>query len=216
MEFVYVAPREGLFPACFPQGFHPFGGEDEAGAFLERIAQTGFFVERSRAETTPAWKQVIPYCVVVHEGRILRMRRRSRGGEARLHDKLSIGVGGHINPEDHPRETSGARGADGIVSAAARREISEELEVRGGYELRLVGYLNDDSNPVGAVHLGLIHVVQTEFPVSIRETDVLEGDLATTDELLAGQLRGDDFETWSSTLLAHMDRLVSVHPIATL
>src|SRR5262249_56887683 len=68
MEFVFVAPREALFPACYPQGFHPFSergserGSESGGVreLLERVREHGFFVERSRAERTPAWKQLIP------------------------------------------------------------------------------------------------------------------------------------------------------------
>jgi len=207
MEFVFVAPREELFPACYPQGFHAFSG-GAGQQFVERLAATGFFVERARAERTPAWKQVIPYCVVQHEGRILRMRRRPKGGEARLFDKLTIGVGGHINPVDQESTTST------LFARAARRELEEELEVRGEYELRLCGFLNDDSNPVGAVHLGLIHVVTCMEPVGIREHDVLVGELIEPEQLLSEARRGEDFETWSRTLIDHLGEL-RVHAPAT-
>src|SRR5262245_42057093 len=119
----FVAPRQAGFPACYPHGFHAFQDEGAAAAFLERLRQHGFFVERERAERTPAWKQPIPYCVVASEERILLMKRRAKGGEARLHDKLSIGVGGHINPVDREDGTD-------LLLSAARREIAEELEVR--------------------------------------------------------------------------------------
>lgn len=216
MEFVYVAPREELFPTCYPQGFRPFGDPTAAQGFLDRLATAGFFVERARAETTPAWKQVIPYCLVVCEGQILRMRRRPRGGEARLHGKVSIGVGGHINPVDHDPESLEVdpRGPS-LFRRAAEREIEEEIDVQPGFELILAGYLNDDSNAVGAVHLGLVYVAHTPHPVRIRETDVLEGQLVEPSELQAALRRGEDFESWSSILLAHYERLPYVHAPAT-
>jgi predicted NUDIX family phosphoesterase len=214
MEFVYVTPREDLFPACYPQGFQPFGDPVEGQAFLGRLATSGFFVERDRAERTPAWKQVIPFCLVVREGEVLRMRRRPRGGESRLHGKVSIGVGGHINPVDHDSHPVGPRDASLFVRAAAR-EIAEEIDVQPGYELSLSGFLNDDSNPVGAVHLGLVYVAHTPHPVRIRETDVLEGQLVAPRELQAALRRGEDFESWSSMLLAHLERLLHVHAPAT-
>jgi predicted NUDIX family phosphoesterase len=208
MEFVYVAPRAELFPSHYPQGYHPFAGPPEAQAFLGHLLEHGFFVERARAERSPCWKQIIPYCIVAHEGRVLLLRRCAKGGEPRLHDKLSIGIGGHINPVD-------ARNPGELIQAAARREIAEELEVRGEYELRLHGYLNDDSNPVGAVHLGLVHLVNTQGPVRVRERDVLEGRLAATEELRASLVRGDNLESWSSLLIPHLDALELVHPTAT-
>ena len=208
MEFVFVAPREALFPACYPQGFEHFPSDREARDFLARMAAHGFFVERERAERNPSWKQVIPYCVVASGERILLMRRRAQGGEARLFDKLSIGVGGHINPVDR------VDGSD-VVLAAARRELAEELEVRGEFELQLRGYLNDDSNPVGAVHVGLVFGAITPGPVRIREQDVLEGHLVAPEELHASLARGEDFETWSATLIAHLDELGLVRQTAT-
>ncbi len=208
MEFVFVAPREALFPACTPQGFQPFPGASEADEFLARLSAHGFFVERARAERTPAWKQVIPYCVVTSGERILLTKRRAKGGEARLHDKLSIGVGGHINPVDRVDGTD-------LVLAAARREIAEELEVRGEYELELLGYLNDDSNPVGAVHVGLVFAARTTGSVRIREEDVLEGQLVVPAELHASRSSGANLETWSSILIAHLDELGLVRLPAT-
>jgi predicted NUDIX family phosphoesterase len=208
MEFVFVAPREAVFPSFYPQGLHAFSAESEAREFLARLSGHGFFVERERAERTPIWKQVIPYCVVAADGEVLLTRRRTKGGEARLHDKLSIGIGGHINPVDR------AEGVD-LLLAAARREIEEELEVRGEYGLRLVGFLNDDSNPVGAVHLGLVFVANPTGAVSIREEDVLEGHMVALEDLRARHSRGDNFETWSSILVANLERFLHVEQHAT-
>jgi predicted NUDIX family phosphoesterase len=210
MEFVFVAPREALFTTCTPQGFQRFETEEEASKMLALLAAEGFFVERERAERTPAWKQVIPYCVVANESGVLLMKRRKQGGEKRLHDKLSIGVGGHINPVDVDVEDD-----EDLVLAAARREISEEIDVRGELELRLVGSLNDDSNPVGAVHVGLVFAAIASGSVCIREEDVLEGQVVALEELRATLARGDNLETWSSILIAHLDELGLVRQTAT-
>jgi predicted NUDIX family phosphoesterase len=210
MEFVFVAPREALFATCYPQGFQRFRTEREGESFLARVGGQGFFVQRERAEETPGWKQIIPYCVVASDERILLMKRRAKGGEARLHDKFSIGVGGHINPLDNDDA-----GAIDLVRSAARREIAEELEVRGEYDLHLVGYLNDDSNPVGAVHLGVVFAANPSGSVRIREQDVLEGAMVDRAELRARLARGENLETWSSILIAHLDELLPVRQSAT-
>ena len=154
MEFVFVVPREELFEGALPQGWMPFESGEEPQAFLDVLERTGFFVERDHAEKNPRLKQIIPYTVLCSAGSVLLMRRLSKGGERRLHDKLSIGVGGHINPGD--LGPSGRRSE--LLERAAEREIAEEIEVRGAYETRPIGLLNDDSNPVGAVHLGWVQV----------------------------------------------------------
>ena len=142
------------------------------------------------------------------------MRRLSQGGESRLHDKLSIGVGGHINPEDleeelspAPTPTPAGRARD-PVAAGTRREIAEELEIRGTYALRSVGILNDDTNPVGAVHVGLVQVLAVDGSVTIREREVLEGRLTSRDGLLSLLADGAPFESWSARLVERLDELL--------
>ncbi len=209
MEFVFVIPRERLFPEAYPHGFTPFRTAADRQSFEGVIREHGFFVERDYAEHTPLLKQVIPYTLLVSEGRLLLMRRLARGGERRLHGKLSIGVGGHINPED-VRE--GVRAIEG----GTRREIEEEIDVRGSYELRMAGFLNDDSNPVGAVHVGIVQIADVRGSIAIREQDVLDGRLVLAEELKTLHARGEDFETWSSILIEHLDELVHHLEPATL
>ena len=115
MEFVLVVPRTMLFPESTPHGLVPFDGARPAEAVHACVESHGFFVEREYAERTPSLKQVIPYSIVVRhrpgdEPEVLCLRRTTRGGEPRLHDKLSIGVGGHIDPEDLPDGSNGPKG----------------------------------------------------------------------------------------------------------
>ena len=210
MEFVYVVPRGELFPDCYPQGLVPFAGPAEREAFENTVRERGFFVERAYAERTPALQQIIPYTVVSTEGDILLMRRLPKSGEKRLHDKLSIGVGGHINPEDV--STSGVTDP---IRAGTQRELDEELFVRGPYAIRPLGFLNDDSNPVGAVHVGLVQLAVVKGSVAIREEDVLEGRLVPPAELRSLRTGGANFESWSSILIDRLDELVPLQePVA--
>ena len=222
MEFVFVVPRPRIFRGGFyPQGLVAYGGGLSREDILGQVREHGFFVERDVAERTPEWKQVIPYTVVTCNSRVLLTRRLGTGGEARLHDKLSIGVGGHINPVDAaPPRSASERAAwtcealsevdprEDPVSAGTRREVDEELSIRGNASLRPVGILNDDSNAVGAVHVGLVQVLSVCGDVSIREQEVLEGQLVLPDELRARLRRGANFETWSRVLVERLDEVV--------
>ncbi len=203
MEFVYVVPRKELFPQSYPQGLVRFDDDNARASTARTIREHGFFVQRETAEHNPDWKQIIPYSILVRDEHVLLMRRLSRGGEKRLHDKLSIGVGGHINPED-----IGTSGVSDPVEAGTRREVDEELRVQGTYEIRSIGLLNDDSNPVGAVHVGWVQVLHVKGSVEIREEDVLEGRLVTPGELREELSRGANFETWSSTLVRRLDEIL--------
>jgi predicted NUDIX family phosphoesterase len=134
-------------------------------------------------EIDDSQKQIIPYLVLRDRDRYFLMRRTRSGGDARLHDRWSIGVGGHINPGD--------RDLDGGL----RREWAEELVADFMPEFRLVGLLNDDSTDVGRVHLGAVYLADAGGrSVEIRETDKLTGAFASADEVAAV---ARDLETWS-------------------
>lgn len=222
MEFVFVVPRSELFRDAYPQGFVPFGpaGAGLSLGHVEAVAREhGFFVERDHAERNPALKQIIPYTLVHARSRgvlgtatgpgdgaeegVLVMRRLARGGESRLHDKLSIGVGGHLNPEDLVSTRDRA-----LFTEGARRELAEELVLEGTWHVEGVGLLNDDANAVGAVHVGLVQVLHLDGSVNIREEDVLEGNLVPTEELRRLRASGANFETWSSLLIDRLDELL--------
>jgi predicted NUDIX family phosphoesterase len=150
---------------------------------LAVVAREGRFMRRANAEVDPTHKQVIPYLVLRDGDRWFLMRRTAAGGDARLHDLWSIGVGGHLNP------------GDGDVAGGLAREWAEEIEADFEPDYAPVGLLNDDTTPVGAVHIGLVYVADASGrPVAIRETEKLAGAFATTDEVEA--VRGQ-LETWS-------------------
>jgi predicted NUDIX family phosphoesterase len=217
MEFVYVVPRELLFPHCYPHGLQAFGEDLRREEFEERALEHGFFVERPYAERSPHLKQIIPYAVVCCGDEVLMVRRLNKGGESRLHDKLSIGIGGHINPVDGETkqvEHLAAGGEQDLFTAATARELHEELAITGDFTARAVGLLNDDSNPVGAVHLGLVQVVQVRGSVTIREVDQLEGRLMATSGLQALRADGANFETWSALLVDSLDELIPHSPVS--
>lgn len=199
MEFVYVVKRHELFPLRFPHGFEPADATSAADV-LARIRTRGFFVERRHAETDATLKQIIPYCVVVRGSEVFLTRRTSRGGDARLFGKRSIGVGGHVNPVD---------GSD-VLALGLRREIEEELHVQGEWSARAVGFLNDDATDVGSVHFGLVHVVRVAGDVAVRETETLTGGFVAAEELrrLCAAERAT-FETWSALLVDRLDEVLN-------
>ena len=194
MEFVWVVRRDELFHGRYPHGLEVLS-DLALAEHVASIREQGFFVERRHAERDWTLKQVIPYCVVVQGGQVLRTRRLPRGGEARLHGKRSIGIGGHLNPVDAPD----------VVAAGLQRELEEELEIDGSWTVRTVGLLNDDATEVGAVHVGRVHVVEVTGEVRIRETDALEGEFVSVEELAEScRLERGTYETWSAFVIDRM------------
>jgi predicted NUDIX family phosphoesterase len=119
-------------------------------------------------------------------------RRTRAGGETRLHELYSVGVGGHVSRAD-------LESAGDLVAAGLRRELEEELVIDGPWSARLAGVLNDDENPVGRVHFGLVYVIEVESgDVTIRETDRLTGRLADAADVRDVYPR---METWSQLVV---------------
>jgi predicted NUDIX family phosphoesterase len=178
-ERVLVVPRAALVAG---EGWLGIRRGSLDGA-LAVVAGEGFFMRRGDAEEDPGHKQVIPYLVLRDGERWFLMRRTRAGGDARLHDRWSIGVGGHLNP------------GDGDVAGGLAREWAEELVADFEPAYTPVGLLNDDTTPVGAVHVGFVYVADAGGrPVAIRETDKLEGSFVTTEAVAAVR---DGLKTWS-------------------
>ena len=192
VEQVLVLPREQVPGGCDFTGIRD--ADDQTMTALQAAtAAHGRFVDRPIAEEDPSLKQLIPYVIVRDGPLVYLMERTAAGGDPRLHGKASIGVGGHLNPVDQGEDTL----ADGL-----RREWSEELVADWEPDFRLVGLLNDDSNPVGSVHLGVVFEVQANGrPVEVRERDKLSGRFATVAEVhsTAGRM-----ETWSRLVADHL------------
>lgn len=179
-ELVFVVPRSAV-----PEGAGWYGMRtDGLDAFVEALQREGRYEPRADMEADPSFKQVIPYLVLRDGPRYFLMQRTAAGGDARLHHRYSIGVGGHLNP------------GDGGVHGGLRREWDEELVADFYPEFNLVAMLNDDTTPVGAVHLGAVFVADVGGrPISIRETDKLTGAFADPEDVAAVVER---METWSS------------------
>ena len=187
-ELVFVVPRSSIPDDAGWYGIRT----DDLDEFVEALERDGRYEPRSAMEVDPSFKQIIPYLVLRDGDRFFLMRRTRAGVDARLHDRYSIGVGGHLNP------------GDGGVIGGLRREWQEELVADFEPEFRLVGLLNDDTTDVGAVHLGAVFVADAGGSrVDIRETDKLTGAFAAPDEVAAVV---DRMETWSRLCFEFLDR----------
>ena len=158
------------------------------------------FVPRHKAEKDDSLKQLIPYFLICHEGKIWCYVRGKKSGEERLVAKASMGIGGHMNNHDMDL-------FDDIYNRAAIRELEEEVVLPAGYSHKVVALLNDDLTPVGRVHLGVIHILRSpSADVKKREGVITESGFRTVNELKAMY---DRMETWSQICLDQIDGLLA-------
>jgi predicted NUDIX family phosphoesterase len=179
--------------------FQGFSAEAELYITALLVPELMQYRPRSEVEDDPSYKQIIPYVVFRFADTVFCYTRGKSQGEARLHRLRSLGVGGHVSEDD----AEGRKSLDAYESAM-RRELDEEVEVASPGRIRRVGLINDDSTPVGQVHLGVVHLYELEHPhVSAREEGLAEAGFIPLSNILTIQ---HEFETWSQICIASILR----------
>ena len=169
-------------------------------AMLSR--QNNFFVARSSAEIDPSLKQIIPYALLVSGGKVLRYKRGKKSGEQRLVAKGSIGIGGHMNDRDEELFALDKK----AYFAGVQREIDEEVVVERPLQNRIAALINDDSNEVGQVHLGVVHILDLAHPrAEKRESMILNLEFLTPNQLRSER---ETLETWSQICVDNLHKLL--------
>lgn len=193
MEQVLVTDRKALEAKLGPAVFVTQGLEGLKSYLLAHH----FFLPRQQAEYDATVRQIIPYVILRRQGSYFLLRRLKKQTEQRLHQKLSLGVGGHINPTEEAA-------ADPIL-AGLHRELAEEVDVPSVRSLTCVGLINETTGGVSDYHTGLVYLLETDGAVTVRETEKMTGSWATPQELQAVY---EDLETWSQLVF---DRVIVPH-----
>ncbi|MFA6186523.1 MAG: hypothetical protein WC770_04835 [Phycisphaerae bacterium] len=162
------------------------------------------FMPRSQVEKDPAYKQLIPYVIMSYNGKYLSYVRGKRAGETRLVGNRSIGIGGHINPIDADNSSLFAYLYENYLAAVAR-EVAEEVSIETNHTNNIVALLNDESNDVGSVHLGIVHYWKLDAPnINRREQMITQMTFMTSAEL-HGVF--DTLETWSGLCVKNLEEI---------
>lgn len=193
-EQVLVIDRHALENAgLLKQGIFPISSN-----VLDKVLQdlSLRFVLRAQTEQDPSKKQLIPYVILRYQDALLTYVRGKRAGETRLVGHRSIGIGGHINPTD---DMSLFGNHLETYFNAVKREVFEEIDIQTSYQDQIVALLNDDSNPVGQVHLGIVHIWKLDKPaVDRKEQMITQLEFMPIQDL--ARLK-DTMETWSQLCL---------------
>lgn len=153
------------------------------------------------AEINLDYVQPIPYIVIRRGDQFYVTSRLSGAGETRLHGKLAMGAGGHMNPLSRHEVES----FNNVLKVNTERELEEELNITGEYELNITGLINDDSDDVNYVHIGILGFLDLEETgeVTIREVEQLAGEWMTLDQLRKQDVY-DRLENWGKIVVDMM------------
>ena len=165
---------------------------DSCDTLLNLINAKKEFHWRSIMETDENYKQVIPYLIFQFQDLFFVMQRKETASEQRLKNKLSIGIGGHIRKEDISSKS---------LFDWARREFAEEINYDGKFETELIGALNDDSNSVGKVHLGIVFLLKGDSDKIKVRSELKSGYLVKKEDL---ETLVPKMETWSKIVSQYL------------
>lgn len=185
-ELILVVPRTELFKnhAAW-SGLKAVDFEE----YLAIINEKKEFQLRSVMEQDPHYKQIIPYLVFRHQDKYFLMQRTAKATETRLQNKYSLGIGGHIRQEDMTANS---------LFEWATREFHEEVEYQDTFSIKPLGVLNDDSNPVGQVHIGFVFLLEGSTPHISVKSELKSGQLYSLEELKSYFA---SMETWSQLVV---------------
>lgn len=191
-----------VFQASLLQDIGPFQGINlDLDKYFEVIEKEYRFLKRADVEEDTNFKQLIPYVILHYKKKILSYRRGQLLSEKRLLHNYSIGIGGHISVDD-PNLLSTPY-EEGMI-----REVQEEIYIDTEYESKAVALLNDDTNEVGRVHFGIIHVFNLAEPkIRKREKSINELRFVTLQEIKRNFLK---YENWSQICIKNIDKLIEI------
>lgn len=194
-EQILVVPRKLLEEhGLLAQGFSTGSVSQNVQKVEKLVREHAQYHPRYLMEEDESFKQVIPYFVFMHDKKLFLMQRSAKAGETRLASKYTLGIGGHVRKTD-------LEGGD--IAAWGMREFEEEVAYEGDMSLVPLGLLNDDSDAVGRVHLGVVYLVCGQSEQIAIKSELQSGVLATREECDSVHAR---MEGWSAMVY---DALVS-------
>jgi predicted NUDIX family phosphoesterase len=190
---ILVIERKHIPEPLLKQGFNP-ASESLVKSLLENPQL--FFMQRDLAENDPNYKQLIPYVVFQSPKGFFSYQRGKASSETRLRMLRSLGVGGHIEKED------GDIGQNSYIKGLWR-ELKEEVGIDPSNNIKLLGFINDDSNDVGKVHLGIVHLYQLETSdLESKELNLTDCKFSSISKIKEEE---ESFETWSRLLIPFLE-----------
>jgi len=194
-EQILVVNRKELFNNEENHFYGFLKKEDEKTKKIIDTFESYEVKRRGDMEEDPSFKQLIGYVLLkdINTNEVLVYKRLVGGGEARLHGKASVGIGGHMN------EVEG-KSIFEMLKINASRELNEEVgvsEEEALENLQFIGLINDDETEVGQVHIGVVY----EYKVDKKQVEVKEDDTLVIRWMSSAEAKKEEnYETWSEFL----------------
>ncbi|MEM4325723.1 MAG: hypothetical protein QXU40_00260 [Candidatus Pacearchaeota archaeon] len=200
---IVVIRNENLFENDYFNGFRE---KDEAD-YKSRILTNFEIMRRGSSEELPnhplgnaeldtRFKQTIPHCAIFNpeSKEILVYKRSNLNTEKRLIGRWSLDFRGHIEERDITGEN--------FIENSMRIELRKEILLKGIInKVELLGYINNENNPVGKVHFGIAYLLHTTarevIPLDKTVSEIRFLSLKKIEELCSSEY----VESWSRIIL---------------
>lgn len=167
--------------------------------------KSGHINRRGDMEHNENYLQPIPAVLIKRGNKLFTYKRLEGSGEERLHNKVSVTVGGHMNMIMNEYYNF-----EHLLALNAARELEEEVfilddkgnEINNHYQQtkhsKIIGIGYTDETSVDRVHLAVYSIIEIpeDYDVKVKETEVLDGEFKTLDEI-----KQYDLENWTKMIL---------------
>lgn len=143
---------------------------------------------RAQAEENFNYKQIISYIMCIYQDSFFVTKRKKHSTENRLSNQFSLGIGGHLRKTDILKN----------ISDWGEREFFEEAKWHGSFCPTPYAYINDNSNDVGKVHLGVAYLLLLDNMNIATKSELKQGIFMSLEEINTDVKR---LESWSKLLL---------------
>jgi len=194
---ILVVKREVLFKDSYFSGFVT---KEQMNFIPTILGKNEFQVRTPELEKNPEYQQIISYLWIINPKSkqvfaYKRANKKEHYNEGRLMNKVSCGVGGHIDKADAGWE---------VIEKVMMRELKEEVKMDVYPTPKVVGFINDDGDDVGKVHFGIVAIVETTDKVEKGDDEMVSGQFQSTGHLYTlGELERmfndpkNEVETWT-------------------
>lgn len=194
-RLILAVATEGLPSSTMTTSFIPLTEEE----LFSTLYRAGLWIgPRAQLEAMPTYRQIIPYVTLQVVDQYVKYTRTPAGGESRLHGKVSIGLGGHVDFSDLIAVGNSVKLKE-TLEKSAQREVEEELAGVDCTNKEWIGLLVDNDSCVGKVHIGVVARWRLRIaPHGSAEEAIGDTGLTTLPELQ--RMERERLETWSSLL----------------
>lgn len=165
--------------------------------------------QRAMLESNEYFRQIIPYIAIkTNKDEYLTYTRTTSGNEKRLHKKISIGFGGHVDANDAVFNDDSILDIKETIKLATTRELIEELGIdfyqkvkKSLNNINIQKLIIDDKSDVEKVHIGLLITITIEgkkFNINSPESQIEINGFLRKEEIY--KLNGE-IEPWSKLTL---------------